>query len=588
MMTNRWTVLAGIVLIGLLGGFTGCGEGDGEEEGYGVAVNDVDEHGKPTLSPTGWEEPGGKADAMQGNPGLPVEADDSPTAVWEVENQWSDRHTEAARKEGMAWPADSGLSWEEKFHRWVDSMPRIDRDGHGETFLLTTPYGVELPAPVLECAEVAIFLRAAFANWYGLPFFMEARDANGDRVYFGHFGIRTADGRYANMPNFRSNYDDFRHLADAVAAGDESWPTDTQLAGRGLPGANDDDQPMIGDDARTGAYFDEIFLNKRAGYFLLIQLTYFGSINLADPVNTYHVIPEAVSPSDTLLHRWQRTGIGHAMVVMSVDQIGGGEELQLEANVASGSMPRRQPLWENAVSSKQNFTSSRAGGPGNAEYNGGLKRWRVATDFNGYWTNVVPAEFSDEYLSASNTERIAERTDQFDELLTELSDEDLLEAALDSIEQAREHLRLYPSSCVARDNREEAFEDLYEAGEQLGMSEAELDAEYRELEDYVFAPLVYSESKTCCWVSTTSEMHGLIVDYAVDEMEAEDACMEPPVFKAVEDGADGYQRFRQYAEDRGMGGEWVDWSADESCPQIENWTGDVEQPREWTPWCEAG
>ncbi len=588
---NLWAVMSLALVVAW--GMTACTEedepGQTGDDDHGVAVDGVDEFGKPTLGGTGWEEPAGKADAVQGRPGLPVDVDDAATAVWEVENDWEDRDTEAAREAGMAWPEDSGLSWEEKFEAWVDSFEKIEREGYGETFMITTPHGVEIPAPTLECAEVAIFLRVAFANWYGLPFFMEAMDAEGNRLYFGHFGVRTADGRYGNMPNFRNAYEDYSHLADAVANGEEEWPRDTQLAGRALPGASDDQQPMIGDDARTGAYFDEVFLNKRVGYYLLMNLTYFGSINLADPVNTYNVTPASTRPGDTLLHRWQRTGIGHVMVVMDVDSFGEGEEQQMEAHVASGSMPRRQPLWENAASTKGQFTNERASGPAYADYNGGLKRWRVATEVNGRWTNVVPDDDFDHYISTNESSRMSERPVQYEELLTELDPEERLDAAADNAEQAREHLRIYPASCVARDNRENAFEELYDIGDEMGWSRAEVDERYRNLEDYVFAPLVYGESKTCCWLSANAEMYQLIVDYnkeLVADADDQGQCADPVVFKGRDDEGDGYERFRQYAEDVGKGELWVDWSPDESCPQQDGWVEDVEQEHDWTPWCE--
>ena len=582
--TALWAVATLLVV-------AGCGTDEPAEwdENHGVAVDGVDEFGKPTLDSTGWQEPTGKADAIQGRPGLPIEVDDAHTAVWEVENAWSDRDTPAAREAGIAWPEDSGLSWEEKFHRWVESFPKIDRDGFGETFLSRTPHGVELPAPTLECAEVSIFLRVAFANWYGLPFFMEAMDANGNRLYFGHFGIRTDDGRYGNMANFRTAYADYSDRAEAIMAGEEEWPSDARLASRGLPGATDDAQPMIGPDAYTGAYFDQVFLNKRVGYYLLMQLVYFGSINLADPVNTYHIEPEATLPGDTLLHRWQRTGIGHVMVVMDVDSFGEGDQMQMEANVASGSMPRRQPLWENTASTKGRFTNQRAGGSGYADYNGGIKRWRIATVVNGQWTNVVSPDDAEVFISSNETERVAQRPDRFDELLTELDPEERLDAMAGAVEQAREHLRLYPASCAARNNREAAFEDLYEIGAEMGLDRADVDARYRELEDYVFAQLVYSESKTCCWLSANTQMFNLIIDYNVERQlaaEEDGMCEEPTVFKAREDEGDGYELFRQYAVDVGQGDQWVDWSPDENCPQLDGWAGDVEEEHDWTPWCE--
>lgn len=572
----------------LLFALTGCSDDptDWNDE-YGVVVDGVDEFGKPTLGTTDWEEPAGKSDAMQGRPGLPTSVDDSPMAVWEVNNAWEDTNTPAARRAGMAWEADSGLTWEEKFHHWVASLERIERDGHGDTFMVTTPYGVELPAPSLECAEVAMFLRIAFASWFELPFFMEATDGNGARLYFGHFGIRTANGRYGNMPNFRTQYRDHSNLAEAIAAGQAQWPTDSTLAGRKLWGSFDDSQPMIGPDAHTGAYFDALFLNKRVGYFLMLQLTYFGSINLADPVNTYHVNPEHLRPSDTLIHRWQRTGIGHVMVVTRVERLGEGSTLQLEAQVASGSMPRRQPLWEDPASAKRNFTNTSAGGPGYAEFNGGLKRWRTAAVVNGRWTNIVPEFLAGEYLPATARDRIAERPGRFDDLLTELDPLDQLDALADIVERNRAHLRNYPSSCAARNRREDAFDDLYALGQSLGMDRDELDAQYRKLEDYVFAQLDYGSSKTCCWNSTTNDMYNLVMDYNRDLIDAAgtEACVEPVVFKARDDGEDGFDLFREYAQSVGLGYLWVTWSADESCPQA-NVTADTEIDHRWTPWCE--
>ena len=47
---------------------------------------------------------------------LPVSTDPS-TQVWAVTAAWSDTATPAARAAGLAWPADSGLRWDEKFAR---------------------------------------------------------------------------------------------------------------------------------------------------------------------------------------------------------------------------------------------------------------------------------------------------------------------------------------------------------------------------------------------------------------------------------------------------------------------------------------
>lgn len=565
----------------------GCTNEEELGDEHGVFVAEFDEYGKPTLDSTGWEEPAGKADAMQGRPGLPISVDDADTAVWEIRNAWEDRNTPEAREAGMAWPAESGLSWEEKYHRWVESMEQIDRPGHGETFLVTTPYGVTLPAPSLECAEVAMFLRIAFASWYGLPFFTEATDGKGNRLYFGHFGIRTADGRYGRMANFKTQYQDYSHLAEAIQAGEAQWPTDSNLAGRRIPGSFDDSQPMIGEGVGAGAYFDQFFLNKRVGYYLMMQLTYFGSVNLADPVNTYHVTPEGLRPGDTLLHRWQRTGIGHVMVVMRADRFGEGSSLQIEAHLASGSMPRRQPLWEHPAAAKRNFVSSNAGGEGTVEFNGGVKRWRIAKEIGGRWTNVVPQFLASEYIPATARNILQERPERFEQLLAQLEPAEQLAAMASVVETQRAHLRNYPASCAARTRREQAFEDLYKVGEALGISRHEIDEEFRTLEDYVFAELVYGESKTCCWNSTTNKMYQLAMDLnrQIIENTPAEACPVLVVFKNRDDDADGFEVFRDFARSMGQEEFWVAWSADENCPQA-NVPADTEADHHWTDFCE--
>src|SRR5690606_22839190 len=53
--------------------------------------------------------------------------------VWSVENQWSDKSTPAARKAGVAWGEDSGLTWEEKYQRWAASFEKVDAVRYGKT-----------------------------------------------------------------------------------------------------------------------------------------------------------------------------------------------------------------------------------------------------------------------------------------------------------------------------------------------------------------------------------------------------------------------------------------------------------------------
>lgn len=574
-----------------------CGDDAGADELLSQG-GQVDENGKPVLGGSGWSEPAGKDDAMQGRRGLSVSVDSADTAVWDVRNAWDDTDTAEAREAGIAWGENSGLTWEEKYRAWVDSMERIDAESYGETFMLTTPWGKELPAPSLECAEIAMFLRVAFASWYGLPYFIEGYDRHGRRLYFGHFGIRTKDGRWSNMPRFKTRYADYSDQADAFVNGEVEWPRDEKLAGLTIPGSFDDEQKMLEPDAdgeypHAGAYFDEVFLNKRVGYFMRLHLVYFGSINLADSANTFNLAADAVLPGDVLLERWQKTGIGHTLIVMrsrdlGTQEIDGEEVPQLEAELASGSMPRRQPKWDSAAASKRYFTMDETGGPDYADLGGGIKRWRQAKNVDGRWTNVVPADSADAFINSTDHDAIAERPARFDQILTELSGEEKMQVILGVIEDKRAHLRNYPASCAARIGREDAFKDLYEIAAELDMTKAEVDAKYRNFEDYVFAELVYDKSKTCCWNSSTSQMYDLAIEYNLNHVEDEESgmCLGVTVFKGRDDGGDGFELFRQYAEAVGQGDAWVDWSADESCPQADV-SADTEAEHEWAPICEV-
>lgn len=504
------------------------------------------------------------------------------TAVWEVRNQWGDVDTAEAREAGLAWGANSGLSWEEKYRAWVASLEPTASERGGTTFELTNPWGKTMPAPVLECAEVAYFLRASFAAWYGLPFYAEARDAEGP-LYLGHFGFVRRDGsRHANSPRF-ARLPDFSddHPRGTLPS---PWPSDSTLRGRGLYGGGDE-VPFLGEGARAGAYFDEMYLNKRVGYFMLTLLTNFGSVHLADTTITYHVKAEALSAGDVMIERWQRRGIGHTVPVLRVDEVVPG---RFQAWVASGSMPRRQPVWEEPQAARRYFTNDLFGGHGAssdgepyAALGGGLRRWRVATPSQGRWRNTVPEVDRDVWINSGDLESLAARVDRFEELLATVGPEQQRDVLLEIIESKREHLSRYPSSCSARTAREEAFEALYELSEtHFGETRAQVDAEHRTLADYVFAELEYEQSRTCCWNSSNADMYRIAMDY--NRGLNEDQCAEPVVFM-MRDG--DYAVFRDFAAGRGEAGLWADWSADESCPQASTVTTDTEASHDWTPFC---
>jgi hypothetical protein len=530
--------------------------------------------------------PPGKEDG-QYHSGLAVATDTSRTQVWDAVNKWQDTDTAAARAAGIAWGENSGLTWDEKFSKWVQSLewaPSLD--GFSMTVNISTPWGKTLPSPMLECAETSLFLRIAFASWYGLPLQFESIDDDRQRVYFGHFGVRTANGRYAASPEFGVRYHDYTN-SDWHA----QWPEDTALQGKLLAGG-EDNQRELHDGAVFGAYVDQIFLNKRVGYFVVMSLNYLGSMNLADTANTYNLLPEAVHPGDFLIERWQKVGIGHTLVVKEVNPIDGGN---LDVTLISGSMPRRQGVKASGESAKSYFTSDYTGGPGMnsdgdayAKLGGGLKRWRVAKNINGYWTNTWMNGDEANWINSTDYDRIAARPARFQQLLGQVSPEQQVTELQHAIDDARHHLAQYPASCSAREQREHAFEKLYEVESMaFGKSKAQVDADNRKLEDYVFANLDYSHSKTCCWDSSTSAMYEIIIAEAqADQAAAEmnHTCVAPVVF---ESRSDGYARWASYAQSIGRGADWKAWSEDEPCAQRDV-ASDTEAAFSGTAFCSLG
>lgn len=524
-----------------------------------------------------------KEDSLSSRKGMPTRFDNDNAQVWKVTRDWADTDAKA----GMAWGESSGLSWDKKYEAWIESMEKIDGVSYGETFQMITPYGKTLPAPAIECAETALFLRATFASWYNLPFYVTASGSAG-RIYLGHFGFRYADGsRYRGTPNFKTSYTDYSNQADSWA--NDGWPQDSKLRTRKLGGSQDDFQPFLGADARAGTYFDELYLNKRTGYFMVLLLSYFGSVNLASPSNLYNLKPEAIRAGDVLVKRYQRTGIGHVYVVKHTDRL----EDALEAELVSGSMPRRQPKWESAGSSKDALTGQEGGGveenydgDAYAKFGGGIKRWRTPVKSGSHWLNIVPVADAATFVDASDLTAIGARPARFEQILGQVEPSVKREILLQQINDAREHLRRYPASCSARTRREDAFSKLYDLEEEFfNTRRATVDAQRRLLEDYALPELVYQQSKTCCWNSSNADMFEIIMIKAQADIEGhnDNACAEPTPFMN-KDG--GYAVFKEFAESIGRGDEWRAWTEDESCPPA-NVANDTQESHDWTPWCDV-
>jgi len=578
------------IILATLVAITGCDTP--EPAASDVAIDSST--GKPLLD---LVEEGGslalKDDSHDGQSGPLASGISSTTAVWDVTRRWYQISDEA----GIAWEANSGLTWDQKYAAWVESMRAVEADNGSTTFQMTTPYkGISLPAPTLECAETAMFLRATFAAWHKLPFFMSAYHPSHGRIYFGHFGIIDRNGaKVPGYPRFAQSYDDHRGaLADRdFAAEPEAWPVDANLAKRALTTMKDDENAFMGEGKYAGAYFDAVFLNKRVGHLLVRLLTNFGSMHLADSKrNMFNLKPEAIRAGDVMLQRWQRSGIGHTLVIKKVEAPADDASAWVIESVF-GSMPRIQPKWYNTGLTTPYLTADSSGGVGEnndgevyATLGGGLKRWRTPVSKNGRWYNIVPVKDRDFWVNSAHAEALAQRTAELKGMVGKLSPSEQLDALEQRIAIARDNLSRRPASCTNRTRREKAFAELYELNAQHFDKDREAtDREYRTLEDYVFAELVYDEARTCCWNQTTEAMAEIVMQYNAAHVWDEETktCNPPVVFKAREGD---YDMFKTFAEEIGRGDEWVAWSADESCPHVAAGNvDDVEAETQWTPLC---
>ncbi|HEY5950373.1 MAG TPA: hypothetical protein VIV40_33005, partial [Kofleriaceae bacterium] len=317
-------------------------------------------------------------------------------------------------------------------------------------------------------------------------------------------------------------------------------------------------------------------------YFTVLVLNYLSSANVADTANTYNLVPEAVRPGDVLLERWQASGIGHTLVVKEVKPIGASS---YDVTTISGSMPRRQGVKDSGESSKYYFTSEYTGGVGYEKLGGGIKRWRVAKNVGGYWTNTWMNADEAHWINSTDIAQIGARPERFRSLLGQVDPQLQKAELLNQIADARHHLEQYPASCSARERRETAFRALYTLSAQhFGKSKAQVDDQYRDLADYALGELEYTKSKTCCWNSSTAAMYDLIVKKAqADKADADSrhVCEAPIVFAAR---SDGYKLWADYAASVGRASEWRAWSEDESCPQ-KTVAADTVAPLSATPYC---
>jgi hypothetical protein len=298
----------------------------------------------------------------------------------------------------------------------------------------------------------------------------------------------------------------------------------------------------------------------------LYLLDYFGSMNLADDSNTFPLVPAAIRTGDFLLERWQKNGIGHTLIVKSVTPVDGGK---LGAELGSGSMPRRQPLWEDPAASRYYFLSDITGGPGNAydgsayaKLGGGLRRFRVAQNIGGYWINDVPTWTGNDGIRHDDYAAISARPAQFGQLLADVSPAQKLALIKSQVDQARAALRQHPASCTSRTKREAFFAELTRfMRDNYGWDKARVDREYRATDDYYYPELTYGASPTCCWNGTTPQMASLVDRYNRARASSSSACLAPVPFTKAH-----YAEFKAYAQRVGEAASWLEWHEDEPCP----------------------
>lgn len=562
MSAKNWLVLVGAMSLGFMvpacaAEDTGNGDTDGTSGGGESTDCRVDsDYGCAGVS---------QDEVRENIAGPAVKTTDAE--VWKVTNTWAGKTAEA----GEGWAANSGLTWEEKYQKWMSHFDIVE-GRTTKTVRITTPQGKKLDAAVLECADQGIFFRYVFAAWNKLPFYLTGW-VNGKTVYMGHFGVVDKNGDpVSGFTRYRTRYQDF----ESSWRDGQPWPKDTALRGRdaGYPDSHEGiwvDEKLLPEGARFGTYLDELLLNKRAGHLLAILVAYYGSGNLADGANTFQLAGNALKGGDLLIERWQRDGIGHTVPVIRVEP---NQDGTVQAWGVQGYMPARQAELLEPPRYHALFKNPYCGGPGETwdtpptpyvKLGGGLRRWRSPINRDGRWSNDVPVADRANYIEDTNLTALNERFANWDNVLRTGTPEEAFGIAKDNLEAARTKLTLKPASCSSRSLRETSWNQLIAAGAAIGKSEADIRSENKELADYVFAELIYNQSKTCCWLTPGPEQYETIMGYAQKEQndaQAAGTCKQPTVFRQTNGN---YDIWKTYAQAEGK--TWVDWTQDESpCP----------------------
>ena len=233
-----------------------------------------------------------------------------------------------------------------------------------------------------------------------------------------------------------------------------------------------------------------------------------------------------------------------------------------------------------------------------AMYGGGIKRWRAPHKVNGKWVLGVLAADKAIAIEPSSFDpsgkpgkaywaALGKRTDEFESLVYLPPPAELRDELLRLLSDNRAKLRAKPSGCAAREHREDVFAQLYALmASDFSTSREQSDALYRKTEDYLFAPLDYTKSATCCWNGSSPEMGESAVKSAIQiakQKVAQGQCEAPAIFRRV---AGDYQPYKSAALAAGVA--WQPWANDERCPAVQ--VAVAEDPlKSWTvvPFCTA-
>ena len=512
--------------------------------------------------------PAGKADSA-GIPALPVHGDYTATQAWVVTNQWEDTDTPDARAAGIAWSANSGLTWDQKYAAWVGSLQQIPTlDNTFTTVTISTPFGKSVPGPKLDCADLAILLRMSFAAWYHLPFYLSPTTTTRRSTSVTSACARRP-ARGTSTSNW-SKYADYEHRRRRSTR--RTGPRTRRCARAASPRAT---TCRTSGPARARARSStRSTSNKRAARLILFTQAFLGSHNMVDSQNTYNLVPEA------LPHRRRADVRARADRRRPHDDRHARHALapgSLQAEAIYGNDPPAQPAWQDPAETKSLFTDDEGGGPSlNTAYggmtpyshlNGGLKRLRVAKEKHGYWVNTWMDADEASWINDTDYDAIAARPARFAELLGSSDPAVERDQLLAAIAEKRAYLPRSPGVVRrARRSRERVREALHADAGQL-RHDARDGRRAVPHDDRGLRRSRRSTTRTRARAAGTRRLRDVRPHHGVRAAAAGErrrAASSRPIFKLT---ANSYDPFAAFATQTGQASRGCRWTADESCAQ---------------------